>query len=90
MHHPLKARKSQKVGGNGVANRVTREGNGNCCLGNEVDEVVEIKPESCGKCGQGLDGVDPAPLRHQVMEIPPIQPHVTEDHGCQHQRIRFG
>lgn len=44
----------------------------------QVDEMVEIKPESCGECGTELAGVDPTPLRHQVTEIPPILPHVTE------------
>ena len=44
----------------------------------EVDEVVAIKPESCVHCHAPLGGDDPAPFRHQVIEIPPIQPVVTE------------
>jgi transposase len=43
-----------------------------------VDEVVEHHPEACRRCGQLLEGVDPEPLRHQVIEIPPITPVVIE------------
>jgi len=43
-----------------------------------VDEVVEHHPEACRRCGTLLDGEDPAPLRHQVIEIPPITPLVIE------------
>ncbi|MBF0176725.1 MAG: transposase [Magnetococcales bacterium] len=44
----------------------------------QVNAVVDIKPESCGKCGQTLAGNDSKPLRHQVTEIPPVRPYVTE------------
>ena len=43
-----------------------------------VDEVVEHHPEACRRCGQLLQGDDPEPLRHQVIEIPPITPVVIE------------
>jgi transposase len=42
------------------------------------DAVVELRPETCGRCRQPLAGSDPEPLRHQVVEIPPVRPHVTE------------
>jgi len=45
---------------------------------NEVDEVVVIKPEECTHCHAPLSGDDPKPWRHQVIEIPPIKPVVTE------------
>src|SRR5439155_1343693 len=44
----------------------------------EVDEVIMLKPASCARCHQSLDGDDPQPQRHQVFEIPPIRPVVTE------------
>ena len=44
----------------------------------EVDEVVVIKPEQCTHCQAPLLGDDPTPWRHQVIEIPPIKPVVTE------------
>src|SRR6266436_3815559 len=44
----------------------------------EVDEVVVIKPEQCTHCQAPLSGDDPKPWRHQVIEIPPITPVVTE------------
>ncbi|MGL6135376.1 MAG: IS66 family transposase [Prochlorococcaceae cyanobacterium] len=43
-----------------------------------VDEVVEHHPDACRRCGLLLEGVDPEPLRHQVIEIPPITPLVIE------------
>ena len=43
-----------------------------------VNEVVEHHPEACRCCGTLLQGEDPAPVRHQVIEIPPITPLVIE------------
>jgi transposase len=44
----------------------------------ECDDVQSLKPSECRRCGERLRGSDPAPLRHQVWELPQIQPHVTE------------
>lgn len=44
----------------------------------DVDEVVVIKPEQCAHCHAPLSGDDRTPWRHQVLEIPPIKPVVTE------------
>lgn len=44
----------------------------------DVDEVVEVKPEVCAGCGSKLKGRDPHPIRHQVTELPPIHAKVTE------------
>jgi hypothetical protein len=41
-----------------------------------VDEVVEHHPDACRRCGTLLDGEDPDPLRHLVIEIPSITPVV--------------
>jgi transposase len=43
-----------------------------------VDEVVEHHPNACRRCGTLLHGEDPDPLRHQLIEIPPITPVVIE------------
>ena len=40
--------------------------------------MVDHHPDACRRCGQLLDGIDPEPLRHQVIEIPPITPLVIE------------
>jgi transposase len=42
------------------------------------DVVVELRAEACGRCAHPLSGTDPDPLRHQVLELPPVRPHVTE------------
>ncbi len=44
----------------------------------QVDEVVEVKPEVCACCGTKLKGIDPHPIRHQVTELPPVRAKVTE------------
>ena len=44
----------------------------------EVDEVVVLKPTQYTHCQAPLSGDDPKPWRHQVIEIPPIKPVVTE------------
>ncbi|MBN9521222.1 IS66 family transposase zinc-finger binding domain-containing protein [bacterium] len=42
------------------------------------DVVVELRANTCDRCSHPLAGEDPAPLRHQVVEIPPVRPPVTE------------
>ena len=44
----------------------------------EVSEVTPVKPTHCRKCESRLRGSDSRPFRHQVVEIPPIQPRVNE------------
>jgi transposase len=43
-----------------------------------VQAVVPLKPRHCAACGARLRGADPTPLRHQVTELPPVTPVVTE------------
>lgn len=43
-----------------------------------VHAVVAIKPDQCSGCHAPLWGDDPSPFRHQVSELPPIQPVITE------------
>ncbi len=42
------------------------------------DHTKVLKPCRCRRCGHSLRGEDPHPLRHQVLELPNIQPTVTE------------
>ncbi len=44
----------------------------------QVDKVTGVKPCACEHCGRKLDGEDPQPERHQVWEIPLIEPQVEE------------
>jgi len=44
----------------------------------QVDLVVPLVPKQCRWCSKPLNGEDASPLRHQVMEVPPIRPVVTE------------
>ena len=42
------------------------------------DATLACKPVSCRRCQQVLQGEDPTPLRHQVLELPRFKPTVTE------------
>jgi transposase len=42
------------------------------------DHTEVLKPSQCRRCGHALQGEDPQPLRHQVLELPKIRPQVTE------------
>jgi len=44
----------------------------------QVDTIVPVKPRRCRRCAAPLHGVDATPGRHQVTELPPLRPHVTE------------
>jgi transposase len=44
----------------------------------QVHEVIGCTPTHCRRCGQALHGSDSQPHRHQVVELPAPQPHVTE------------
>lgn len=50
--------------------------------------VFEHHPATCRHCGEALSGHDPAPYRHQIVELPPIAPIVTEHRlhalDCEH------
>src|SRR3954454_20982648 len=44
----------------------------------QLRRVIDCKPPDCRKCGHGLHGEDPEPLRHQVAEVPPVRPVIDE------------
>jgi transposase len=44
----------------------------------ECSAICDHRPKKCRGCGGRLSGTDPVPLRHQVWELPEIQPLVTE------------
>ncbi len=44
----------------------------------QCDRVEKLSPTHCRCCHGRLSGTDPAPWRHQVLELPPIKPHITE------------
>lgn len=44
----------------------------------QVQTVINLRPTTCTECGALLLGDDPEPQRHQVTELPRIEPHVTE------------
>jgi transposase len=43
-----------------------------------VASVTDCKPTGCRRCGHPLSGEDSEPRRHQVAELPPIEPEVRE------------
>ncbi|MDF5733632.1 MAG: IS66 family transposase zinc-finger binding domain-containing protein [Rhizonema sp. PD38] len=44
----------------------------------DCEEVLNHHPETCRCCGEILLGEDPKPYRHQIVEIPPINPIIVE------------
>jgi transposase len=44
----------------------------------QVCQTIPRKPTNCRRCGKPLTGNDPSPLRHQVAELPVVQPDVVE------------
>lgn len=53
-----------------------------------VASVTNCKPSECRRCGHSLSSVDAEPRRHQIAELPPIEPEVHEYRlhrlGCPH------
>lgn len=45
----------------------------------QVDHVVDLPPpKQCERCRHRLEGTRQQALRHQVVEVPPLEPEVTE------------
>ena len=44
----------------------------------KCSEVIDHHPTMCSSCGESLNGEDANPYRHQIVEIPPIEPIVIE------------
>lgn len=44
----------------------------------QVQNLIDLKPTTCDHCGALLLGEDPQPVRHQVTELPRVEPEVTE------------
>ncbi len=44
----------------------------------KVSKRVVLRPDRCARCAKRLVGTDPEPHRHQVFELPEIEPIVTE------------
>ena len=44
----------------------------------EPTRIEHLRPAACRRCGHPLSGHDPAPICHQVIELPPVAPQVTE------------
>jgi transposase len=66
--------KKRKQGGQKGHKRNTRE----LIPAEQCEQVVPCLPDSCRRCGGGLEPSQADPLRHQVWELPPIKPVVTE------------
>lgn len=76
---PNVAREPSKPSGRKRGGQPGHEGHQRKLLPPEkVDRTVDVVPKSCDCCGERLHGRDPEPHRHQVIELPPIAPDVTE------------
>ena len=43
----------------------------------DVEAVLPVTPTHCARCQHPLHGEDAQPQRHQVTDLPPVQPVVT-------------
>src|SRR6516225_8707573 len=71
---PPKPTSSNKAGGQRGHAKTQR------ALVDHPDVIHDCKPAACRHCQQPLHGDDPQPLRHQVWDVPPVRPLVTEYH----------
>lgn len=71
---PKKSRSGRKPGGQPGHKRHERV----LVPPEKVHEVVPCIPKQCDACAGLLHGQDPDPHRHQVFELPPVEPVVTE------------
>src|SRR5256714_841244 len=44
----------------------------------QVRQTIPCRPDACRRCGRPLRGTDPAPLRHQVAELPIVRPDIVQ------------
>jgi hypothetical protein len=44
----------------------------------QVTQTHVVEPHACRRCGQALSGDDPAPYRHQVVDVPKVVATVRE------------
>jgi len=71
---PKKGGKKRKQGGQKGHSKHSRE----LIAPEECEEVIPCIPDHCRRCGDVLEGTDAEPIRHQVWDLPPIEPVVTE------------
>lgn len=80
---PGKRSVPQTPGGRRPGGQPGHPGHGRALLeAGQVDQIVDRVPTACRSCGGVLPAVgaadDPAPVRHQVWELPPVAVVVTE------------
>jgi transposase len=71
---PKKGKNKRKQGGQKGHAKHSRE----LIATEECNDVIPCIPNQCRRCGDALEGTDPEPIRHQVWDLPPITPIVTE------------
>ena len=69
---PPKPPSPNKVGGQHGHDKAQRT------LADHPDTIHDCKPLACRYCRQPLHGDGPQPLRHQVWDVPPVRPIITE------------
>ncbi len=69
-----KPKSKKKRGGQHGHRRVIRE----LVPVERCTEVIPLVPDNCRRCGKQLEGTDAEPIRHQVWELPEIEPIIVE------------
>ena len=71
---PKRGKKKRKQGGQKGHPKQSRE----LLAQEKCDEIIPCIPDCCRRCGDALEGTDSQPIRHQVWDLPKIEPIVTE------------
>ncbi len=71
---PKTGKKKRKQGGQKGHPKQSRE----LIAPEECDDIIPCIPDHCRRCGDVLAGTDAQPIRHQVWDLPPIEPIVIE------------
>lgn len=74
----VERRKKKKKGGKKRGGQPGHQGHSRPLY--PVEECATVRdhyPQTCACCGEKLTGFDPNPYRHQVVDIPPIQLHIS-------------
>ena len=72
-------RRPQRPSGRATGGQPGHEGHGRALRpAVQVDRIVDARPVACGQCGAALVGDDTHPARHQMADLPRVEPEVTE------------
>jgi len=77
-HHTLRKDSPSQQKRQETRGQAGHEGHGRELYPIEEYSITDHYPDACWNCGESLEGEDPQPYRHQIVEIPPVVAQVEE------------